>query len=305
MYAYFRLEAVGKRKSWRGCNMSIEAKQNMTDDVEARKNWTVVVNGHCWRLNEQESLAAAREVKDKEHVLRMADDICSLRLDIDNYPTLGTQILKHIIGNELLPLGDARHLLRLKSDRDCLFSLVERSDLTPEILEEVADDDELRTLAAYYTKNPDTLAVLAFDPNPGIRWYAVENKNIRKSVLETVALTDIDLSIAAKATEQLTRQEILSQVYNRLRVENNADLAGAIANNPHTDISMVEKMAAETDVIKVKTGAAKRSQNPELLRQLSSSLSQKYDADLADALKQNEAAPKDVRVVAALLGPKP
>jgi uncharacterized protein (DUF2336 family) len=50
--------------------------------------------------------------------------------------------------------------------------------------------------------------------------------------------------------------------------------------------------------------AAKRSTKPDLLRWLAESLRTDFKADLADALKQNENAPKDVRVFAALVGPQ-
>ena len=53
------------------------------------------------------------------------------------------------------------------------------------------------------------------------------------SVLETVALTDIDLSIAARATVRLTNPEVLAKMYERLRRDYNGSLADAIKQNEH------------------------------------------------------------------------
>jgi len=259
----------------------------MPADGEWRKNWPLVVNGHCWGLNEPESLAAAREVKDQKLVARMADDILSKRLDLDKFPTLSTRILEQLVENEALPIEIAKQLPALTSDWGCRNQLLTRSDVTPEILDEFADhpgqyvvnnivhndrvkpetvarialngDPEevsealkssrlpgevldkfatsenfmFRRLVACGTNNPEVLAKLVFDTEPWVRASAVENPKIEMAVLEKVALRDENLDVAAIATERLTNQEILSQVYNRLEVENNAKLARAIANNKY------------------------------------------------------------------------
>ena len=257
----------------------------MTAGDEWRKNWPLVVNGHCWGFNEPESLAAAREVKDQKLVARMADDILSKRLDLDKFPTMGMRILEQLVANEALPIDIAKKLPSLTTDWVCRNQLLTRSDVTPEILDEFADHPgqyvvnnivhnekvnpetvarialngdpvevaealessrlpvevldkfvasenfRFRRLVACGTNTPEVLARLAFDSEPWVRAYAVENPKIEMAVLEKVALMDENLHVAAIATERLTSQEILSQVYNRLEVESNVKLAKAIANN--------------------------------------------------------------------------
>ncbi|MEI6077088.1 MAG: hypothetical protein WCS94_16020 [Verrucomicrobiota bacterium] len=257
----------------------------MSATIHRGKHWPLVVNGHFWGLNEPESLAAARKVKDQKLVTRMADDILSKRLGLDKFPTLGTRILDQLVANEALPIEIAKQLSALTTDWGCRLSLVSRSDVTPEILDEFADHPgqyvvnnivhnekvkpetvarialngephevlealksnrlpgevldkfvtseyfDLREIVAYRTNNPEVLAKLAFDTDPVVRAHAVENPKIDMAVLEKVALMDENLHVAAIATERLTSQEILSQVYNRLEVESNVKLAKAIANN--------------------------------------------------------------------------
>jgi len=205
----------------------------MPADPELQKSWPLVVNGHCWGLNEPESLAAAAEVKDREQILRMADDLSSLRLDIAKYPTLGTQILQYLIGNEALPIEVARHILRLSPNRGCRDKLLERSDLTLELLDEFEPCVEQLVCLAYATKNLEILDRLAVDPDSDVRLGVVHNPNTRMRTLENMAQADTDLYVAATATERLTSAEILERVLNRKDFSDSEALVLAVKNNKH------------------------------------------------------------------------
>src|ERR1035437_4708879 len=207
-------------------------------DAELKKRWPLVVNGHCWGLNEPESLAAAAEVKDKEQILRMADDLSSLRVDIDKYPTLGTQILEYIIGNEALPIEDARHILRLTPDLGCRYKLLERRDLTLEIVDEFEPCLDERIRLAYLTNNIAVLDWLASDPESNVRLGVVHNPITKMHTLENVALTDDELNLVAGATKRLTNPNVLKVVFEQLskwpasaQVQ---ELKDALVANPHT-----------------------------------------------------------------------
>ena len=207
-------------------------------DAELKKRWPLVVNGHCWGLNEPESLAAAAEVKDKEQILRMADDLSSLRVDIDKYPTLGTQILEYIIGNEALPIEDARHILRLTPDLGCRYKLLERRDLTLEIVDEFEPCLDERIRLAYLTNNIAVLDWLASDPESNVRLGVVHNPITKMHTLENVALTDDELHLVAVATKRLTNPNVLKVVFEQLskwpasaQVQ---ELKDALVANPHT-----------------------------------------------------------------------
>ena len=75
----------------------------------------------------------------------------------------------------------------------------------------------------------------------------------------------------------------------------------AIVINPNAETQLIEKLAAEPNCPLAKLEAAKRSKNEGVLRDLGNGLLKNYDADIANALKQNASAPEDVRVVVALL----
>ncbi|MEI6077553.1 MAG: hypothetical protein WCS94_18375, partial [Verrucomicrobiota bacterium] len=203
----------------------------MPADAELKKRWKLVVNGHCWGLNEPESLAAAAEVKDREQILRMADDLSSLRVDIDKYPTLGTQILEYLIGNEALPIEVARHILRLTADRECRDKLIERSDLTLELLDEFEPCLEQLVGLAYATNNFVILERLALEPEADVRLGVVLNPKTKMRTLENMAETDIDLYVAAMATKRLTSPEVLEKVANRKDFSDNEALVLAVKGN--------------------------------------------------------------------------
>ena len=200
-------------------------------DAELQKSWPLVVNGHCWGFNEPESLAAAAEVKDREQVLRMADDLSSLRVDIDKYPTLGTQILEYLIGNEALPIEAARRILRLTPDRGCRDKLIERSDLTPELLDEFEPCLDQLIRLAYVTENLVLLDRLALDPESSVRFGVVCNPKTKMHTLENVAQTDNDLYVAATATKRLTNPEVLEKVANRKDFSDSEALVLAVKDN--------------------------------------------------------------------------
>ncbi len=207
-------------------------------DAELKKHWPLVVNGHCWGLNEPESLAAAAEVKDKEHILRMANDLSSLRLDIDKYPTLGTQILEYLIGNEALPIEDARHILRLTPDLGCRYKLLGRRDLTLEIVDEFEPCLDERIRLAFQTNNIALLDWLASDPESDVRLGVVHNPITKMHTLEKAATTDNNIEVVIEATKRLTNPDVLKAVYDQSgkwpASTQVRELHDALVANPHT-----------------------------------------------------------------------
>ena len=144
---------------------------------------------------------------------------------------MGTQILEYLIGNEALPIEAARRILRLTPDRGCRDKLIERSDLTPELLDEFEPCLDQLIRLAYVTENLVLLDRLALDPESSVRFGVVCNPKTKMHTLENVAQTDNDLYVAATATKRLTNPEVLEKVANRKDFSDSEALVLAVKDN--------------------------------------------------------------------------
>ena len=120
---------------------------------------------------------------------------------------------------------------------------------------------------------------------------------LSESVLEKLTSNE-DLDVREAIASVSGNPKVLKQ----LSADGTQEVRYAVAYNPRTELDVIEQMATDLDCYPAKMAAAKRSTNPDLLRWLAESLQTNFIAELADALKQNENAPEDVRVSAALMG---
>ena len=114
------------------------------------------------------------------------------------------------------------------------------SRLPDETLESFVTSEvpEFRQNVALKSKNPETLAKLAFDPVDWIRGIAVFRDITGIEVLERVATTDDNIEVVIEATKRLTNPDVLKVVFEQLgkwpasaQVQ---QLKDALIANPHT-----------------------------------------------------------------------
>lgn len=273
--------------------------KEMPRDADWRKHWPLVVNGHCWGLNEIETLAAAREVKDKKLIARMADDFLSGRLDINNYPLSGTDILESLIENEALPIEIAKQLPRLDTDWICRHRVVSRSDVTPEILDEFADQPGqyvVNNIVHNKKVKPETVARIALNGEPHEAIEALQSLRLPEEVLEKFAsseVPDFREIVACRTKEPGTLGKLAFD--DELNVREAAVKRDIIAQD------VLEKVALTDANLDVAAIATEKITNPEILAQVFNRLSDGKNANLARAIAKNKNAHEGIRVAAALL----
>jgi len=251
-------------------------------------------NKWTWGTDLRNCLGAARDTKDSATLEKMVEDILSGRILDDG------EISEELMFNSMLPFQAALKLSR-GFGNDFVYELCLHHDATPEVLDEFcAHFDSLitNTIAVHQNTSQQTLLKMARSENPHTAAGAIKSGRLPESVLEGCAGSD-----EVWARKSVAKVSKNPAILRKLAADSNADVRSEAAQNQHTDIDVVEKMALETDCVAAKAAAARRSTNPELLSRLFGDLEKHYDAGLADALKQNKNTPKHLRVVAALKRP--
>ena len=247
-----------------------------------------------WRGDLRNCLGAARDTKDSATLEKMVEDILSGRILDDG------EISEELMYNRRVPFPAALKLARGLGN-DFAYEICSRADATPEALDEFCEHfDTLITkaIAVHQNTTQETLLKMARSENRYTAIEAIKSGRLPESVLEGCAGSD-----EVWARKSVAKVSKNPAILRKLAADSNADVRSEAAQNQHTDIDVVEKMALETDCVAAKAAAARRSTNPELLSRLFGDLEKHYDAGLADALKQNKNTPKHLRVVAALKRP--
>ena len=271
----------------------------MPADAESRKRWPLVVNGHCWGLDEPESLAAAAEVKDREQILRMADDILSKRLDIDRYPTLGTEILDHLIANEVLPIEIAKKLPALTTDWECRNRLVSRADVTPEVLDEFADHPGqyvVNSIVHNDKVKPETVAKIALNGEPHEVYEALKSRYLPYEILNKFVTSEY-----AEFRELVARGTNNQEVLAKLAFDTEAQIRAAAIINPQIETAVREKVALTDKNLNVAATATERLTNPAILEKVANRKDFSDNEALVLAVKNNKCASEGVRSSAATI----
>ena len=252
-------------------------------------------NKWAWGTDLRNCLGAARNTKDPATLEKMVEDILSGRILGDG------QISEELMFNSSLSFQAALKLSR-GFGNDFVYELCSHHDATPEVLDEFcAHFDSLitDTIAVHQNTSQQTLLKMTRSENPYTAAGAIKSGRLPESVIEEFANSTDD-----PIRQAVAKVSINPAILRKLAADSNPQIRCVAAENPHTEIGVVEQVATESDCHPAKLAAAKRSSNPVLLRRLADSLKTDFKADLADSLKQNENAPKDVRVMAALVGPK-
>ena len=273
--------------------------KEMPSDADWRKHWPLVVNGHCWALNETETLAAAREVKDKELITRMADDFLAGRLDINNYPLFGTDILDYLVANEALPIEIAKQLPRLDTDWGCRLRVVSRSDVTPEILDEFADNPGqyvVNNIVHNRRVKPETVARIALNGEPHEVLEALKSRRLPVEVLDKFVDSEYAefRDLVAIGTNN---QEVLA----KLAFDIDPEVRTAAVKNPRIGMPVLEQVALTNPDLEIAALATTKLTNPEVLEKV---VNRKEIADneaLVLAVMKNECASEGVRSSAGLI----
>jgi hypothetical protein len=248
-----------------------------------------------WRGDLRNCLGAARDTKDSATLEKMVEDILSGRILDDG------EISEELMYNRRVPFPAALKLARGLGN-DFAYEICSRADATPEALDEFCEHfDTLITkaIAVHQNTTQETLLKMARSENRYTAIEAIKSGRLPESVIEEFA-GSTDGQVRQAVAKVSTNPAIL----RKLVADSNPQIRSVAVENPHTEIDVVEQAATEPDWHPAKVAAAKRSTKPDLLRWLAESLRTDFKADLADALKQNENAPKDVRVFAALVGPQ-
>jgi len=255
-----------------------------------------------WGTDYQKNLEMARNTQDPEKLKRMVTEILQgSELDDED-----GEILEELVRNRSVPFSDALELVQFDYNYHiCVAALLQREDATPKALEDYLyhESDDLKfvhTIIATHRNTPQSLLLkMANSGCPSTITSAVMSGRLSESVLEGLTRNE-DLNVREAIAIVSGNPMVLKQ----LSTDEIPEVRYAVAFNPRTELDVIEKMATDLDCRPARLAAAKRSANPDLLRWLAESLQTNFKADLADALKQNENAPEDVRVSAALMGPE-
>ena len=274
------------------------AKKEMLDD-ESRRHWPLVIDGHRWGLTEPDSLAAAREVKDKDQITRMADDILSKRLDIARFATLGRQILNHLAVNEALPIATAKQLLKQTPDWGYDYAFIARSDVTPEMLDEFADQPGLYGLDYVLCSNkvkPETVTRIALNGEFREVCYALQSSRLPGEVLDKFATSEI-----TEFRELVSRGTENPAILAKLTFDPVDWIRRIVVSRGLLAAEVREKVAITDNNIEVVIEATKTLTNPDVLKVVFEQLG-KWPAsaqlqELKDALIANPHTSELVRVV--------
>jgi len=270
----------------------------MSVTTQRGKHWPLVVNGHCWGLNEPESLAAAREVKDQKLVTRMADDILSKRLDLDKFPTLGTMILDQLVANESLPIDIAKQLPALSTDWGCRLSLVSRSDVTPEILDECADHPGqyvVNNIVFNDKVKPETVARIALNGEPHEVLEALKSNRLPGEVLDKFVTSEYS-DLREIVAYRTNNPEVLA----KLAFDNDPVVRSAAIGRDCIGMEILEKVAMTDKDAAVVAKAIERLTNPAVLEGVFNRPDLDDDPRVMSAIKTNPNAHTGIRVAAAL-----
>ena len=275
------------------------ANKDLPDEAQWRKHWPLVVNGHCWGLNELESLAAAREVKDKELITRMADDFLGGRLDINNYPVHGDLILDYLTANEALPIEIAKQLSRLTTDWGCRNRVVSRSDVTPDILDEFADQPGqyvVNNIVHNDKVKPETVARIALNGELHEVEVALSSSRLPDETLECFVASEVQDFRETVAFHSKKPETIAKLAFDPVPC-----VRAAAVGRDILDVAVLEQVATTDNNIDVVIRATKRLTNPDVLKAVYDQLG-KWPAcaqvqQLKDALIANPHTSELVRVV--------
>ncbi len=279
--------------------MSVNAFHSKQGKPETSRLGSHMAGKSVWGTNIQENRELAKSTANPDMLKQMASEI----LSGEDLNDADGEILEELIQNPNLLFADALQLaLSDHNSHIYVNSLLQRPDAKEEALNyhihcKQVGSQNLFDFVANHAKTPDsTLLRMARSHLSEEAVAAVKSGRLSEDFLEGLSHSE-DFRVREAVAYITKNPKMLEQMseYNIPFVRN------AIVINPNAETQLIEKLAAEPNCPLAKLEAAKRSKNEGVLRDLGNGLLKNYDADIANALKQNASAPEDVRVVVALL----
>lgn len=251
------------------------------------------MNDLNWGLDVENSIAAVFATQDGSILARMADDVIAERVR----PCI--EILRAFAERRDLPLGPAYRLAKaFPRCHELAARLCSRSDATPEMLDEWAED---RSLLLDLATNPNTrqstIDRLTLSAGPTDIGYCHLLDRVSLPLLETLAAADANPVIKYFASARTDKPELL----RRLAFDPDLTTRCNVASNRFTASGTIMEMVDHDEDVGVLLAAAVLSRDERVLDRLADRLCEMKSGRLAVAILGNRHASDSAKAVALMI----